>query len=102
MHKRIALIGAVGIFAGLTLLTHINIGVRYYLPAYLFFILLSAAALLDVLLRSPRRYLAMTVAVAAIGWMGLEAWRTYPDYVPYLNQLAFARPHVSPAETSID
>ncbi len=29
----------------------------------------------------------------ALGWMCAEALRAYPDYVPYLNQLASAHPH---------
>jgi hypothetical protein len=26
-------------------------------------------------------------------WMCLEAWRSYPNYMPYMNQLASSRPH---------
>jgi hypothetical protein len=69
----------------------IDIGVRYYLPAYMFLVILSAA-LLDFLWRSRFR-IARGLTIIALVAMGLEAARTYPDYIPYLNQLAFARPH---------
>jgi hypothetical protein len=83
------------LYTGLMLVSPINIGVRYYLPGYIFFVILSAA-LLDFLLQSQAmlgRLIARATAVAALGWMGWEALRAYPHYIPYMNQLAFARPH---------
>ena len=84
------------LYTGLMLISPIDIGIRYYLPGYIFFVILSAA-LLDSLLRyrgaALGRFAAKAAAVAALGWMGLEAIRTYPHYIPYMNQLAFARPH---------
>ena len=83
------------LYTGLLALSPINIGVQYYLPAYLFFIILSAA-LLDRLLvyRGPvvTRCAAIVAAVAALAWMSFEAVRCYPDYIPYMNQLAVAHP----------
>jgi hypothetical protein len=35
----------------------------------------------------------VAVVVLAMSWVGFEAFRAYPNYIPYLNQLAFARPH---------
>ena len=84
------------LYTALLALSPINIGVRYYLPAYIFFIILSAA-LLDSLLRYRgsvvARYMAIAGAIGALCWMGVEAFRTYPHYMPYMNQLAFGRPH---------
>jgi Dolichyl-phosphate-mannose-protein mannosyltransferase len=84
------------LYTALLALSPINIGVRYYLPAYILFLILSAA-LLDSLLRyrGPvlARYGAIGGAIAALCWMGVEALRTYPHYMPYMNQLAFGRPH---------
>lgn len=84
------------LYTALLALSPINIGVRYYLPAYIFFIILSAA-LVDSLLRyrGPvlARYTAIAGAILALCWMGVEALRTYPHYTPYMNQLAFGRPH---------
>jgi hypothetical protein len=49
--------------------------------------------LLDRLLslRYPR-HLAITLVVFAFGWMSVEVLRAYPDYLPYMNQLASAHP----------
>jgi hypothetical protein len=83
------------LYTALLALSPINIGVRYYLPAYLFFIVLSAA-LLDFLSRYRgrviARYAAMVTALGALLWMALEAKRAYPHYIPYMNQLTFGRP----------
>jgi Dolichyl-phosphate-mannose-protein mannosyltransferase len=92
----LVLLGPLALYTALLALSPINIGVRYYLPAYIFFIVLSAA-LLDSLLRNRgpflARYAAIGSAIIALGWMGLETLRTYPHYMPYMNQLAFGRPH---------
>jgi 4-amino-4-deoxy-L-arabinose transferase-like glycosyltransferase len=84
------------LYTALMLISPIDIGVRYYLPAYSFFIILSAG-LLDLLLQ-PRalhfqRYVATTAATVALLWIAFEAGWTYPHYIPYMNQLAFSRPH---------
>jgi hypothetical protein len=80
------------IYAALSMSSHINIGIRHFLPVYpLLFI--AAGALLDRLLslRYPR-HLATAVVVLAFGWMSVEVLRTYPNYLPYMNQLASAHP----------
>lgn len=79
------------LYSGLLMASPIDIGVRYYLPGYILLVILSAA-LLDFLLRHPSR-IARSLAALSVLWMGFEAVRTYPHYLPYLNQLAFARPH---------
>jgi hypothetical protein len=81
-------------FTGLLMLSTINIGVRYYLPAYPFFFILAGAALDDLLRRRVRgRALAAALAAAAFCWVVLEAARAYPDHMSYMNQLAIERPH---------
>ncbi|MFL6589240.1 MAG: ArnT family glycosyltransferase [Chthoniobacterales bacterium] len=84
------------VYTGLLMKSPINIGVRYYLPGYMFLVIL-AGCLLDFLLQtatsgSRRRYCLVAVALT-MSWISLEAIRAYPNYVPYLNQLAFAHPH---------
>jgi hypothetical protein len=83
-------------FTGLLTLSTINIGVRYYLPAYPFF-LIAAGVMLDDLLRralSPRaKRLALAAVVAAFCWTALEAARAFPDHMSYMNQLASRAPH---------
>jgi hypothetical protein len=50
--------------------------------------------LLDNLLglRNARR-LALVMVVVSFAWMSADAFRAYPDYIPYMNQLASAHPH---------
>ena len=83
------------LFTLLLMFSTINIGVRYYIPAYPFFFIL-AGAMLDRLLRSRdarRRALAAVLAVASFGWLAWEAARAYPDHMTYMNQLASGAPH---------
>jgi hypothetical protein len=83
------------IYTVFVMLSPINIGVRYYLPAYPYLFILGGA-LLDRLL-SKRAGAAAPIgfvaAVVLVGWMGIEALRTYPNYMSYMNQLAWQRPH---------
>ncbi|MET0623489.1 MAG: glycosyltransferase family 39 protein, partial [Pyrinomonadaceae bacterium] len=81
------------LFTCLLMLSTINIGVRYYLPAYPFFFILAGAALDDLLGRARRRALAAALAAAALCWTAFEAARAYPDHMSYVNQLAYAEPH---------
>lgn len=78
------------------MLSPIDIGVRYYLPAYAF-LFISSGALLDNLLRkklSRQRHLVLASSVLLmLVWMGGEVIRAFPNYMPYMNELASARPH---------
>jgi 4-amino-4-deoxy-L-arabinose transferase-like glycosyltransferase len=90
----LVLLVAPALFTLLLMFSTINIGVRYYLPAYPFFLIL-AGAMLDDLLRvgdARRRTLAAALVVVSFGWVGLEAARAYPDHMTYMNQLAHAQP----------
>lgn len=84
------------LYTALMLNSPINIGVRYYLPGYTFLAILSAA-LLDFLLRNRPsnigRLLGRAAAIVALSWICFETARTYPNYLPYMNQLASPRPH---------
>jgi hypothetical protein len=81
-------------FTGLLMLSTINIGVRYYLPAYPFFFIASGAFLDDLLRRNRQRLLAVSALVALMFcWVAFEAARAYPDQMTYMNQLASSAPH---------
>jgi 4-amino-4-deoxy-L-arabinose transferase-like glycosyltransferase len=80
------------LYVGLAMKGHINIGVRHLLPAYPFLFILGGAVL-DRLLRATRFVLLARAAVAVtLLWAGLEAVRAYPDYMTYMNQLAWREP----------
>lgn len=81
------------IYTGFVLFSHIDIGVRYYLPAYSFLFILSGA-MLDALLKSQRiRKAGLVIAMALIAWIGVEAIRAHPNQMSYMNQLAGRAPH---------
>ncbi len=81
------------LYTTFVLFSRIDIGVRYYLPAFPFLFILGGA-LLDRLLNSRwARRASMLVAIALLCWMGVEAARAYPNHMSYMNQLASAHPH---------
>ena len=50
--------------------------------------------MLDRLLRARRMGIAArATVVVALTWMSVETVRAYSTYIPYMNQLASARPH---------
>ncbi|MGH9955643.1 MAG: ArnT family glycosyltransferase, partial [Pyrinomonadaceae bacterium] len=82
------------VYTVFVMLSPINIGIRYYLPAYSFLFILSGAMLADLLsVTRGKRWKGLAVIVAVLGWAGYEAIRAYPNQMSYMNQLASARPH---------
>ena len=75
------------------LFSRIDIGVRYYLPAYPFLFILGGALLSSWLKSRKRRRVTAIAAIILISWMGIEAVRAFPDHISYLNQLAAGKPH---------
>jgi hypothetical protein len=81
----------IAIYLAISLTSHINIGIRHFLPVYPF-LFIAGGALLAGLLRA-RKQIGVAVLVVLFGWMSFEAVRTFPDYIPYMNQLASGHPH---------
>lgn len=79
------------VYTGFVLMSRINIGVRYYLPAYTLLFILGGA-LLARLLEGRRLSAGFLVAALLLGWTGVEAVRAYPDQMSYMNQLASRAP----------
>jgi hypothetical protein len=71
--------------------SRINIGVRHLLPVFPF-LFIAGGALLERGLSSGRRRRVLAAA-ALLCWVVFEAARAYPHYIPYMNQLAWRRPH---------
>ena len=85
------------VYAGFVLLSRIDIGVRYLLPAYTFLCMLGGALLVSMW-RSRRqiwktRRAGAVAAALLVGWMCVEAVRAFPDHMTYMNQLASRAPH---------
>lgn len=86
------LLGPFALYTTFVMFSKIDIGVRYYLPAFPFLFILGGA-LLDRLLKSrSSRRLVIVVAVATLCWIAFEAVRAYPNHMSYMNQLTSARP----------
>jgi hypothetical protein len=85
------LVVPVCIYLAISLTSHINIGIRHFLPVYPF-LFIAGGALLAQLLQA-RRTAGIAILLVMFGWMGFEAMRTFPNYTPYMNQLASSHPH---------
>lgn len=81
------------VYTTFVLESRIDIGVRYYLPAYSFLFILGGALLARAMSSKNLRRASMFVAIAVMAWIGIEAVRAYPNHISYLNQIASARPH---------
>ena len=81
------------IYAAMSMASNINIGIRHFLPAYPY-LFIAAGVLLDRFLRVKyAHHLMVAIIVLLFGWMSVEMLRAYPDYIPYMNQLASGHPH---------
>jgi hypothetical protein len=81
------------VYTAYVLGSRIDIGVRYYLPAYPFLFILSGAFLARAFGSLKLRRAGMFAVIALLAWIGFEAVRAYPNHISYMNQLAAARPH---------
>lgn len=73
--------------------SRIDIGVRYYLPAYPFLFILGGALLARAHSSPKLRRASMFAAILVMAWIGVEAVRAFPNHISYMNQIASARPH---------
>lgn len=88
----LALLIPFAIYLALSMKSNINIGIRHLLPAFPFLFMLGGALLNQWLCRAHGRMLRLGLVVLTLGWSGFEAARAYPDYLPYMNQLAARHP----------
>ena len=75
------------IYLGISVSGSINIGIRHFLPAFPFLFILGGMFLTEVI-KSRQRTLGIALTVGLIGLMCVEAVRVFPNYTPYMNQLA--------------
>jgi Dolichyl-phosphate-mannose-protein mannosyltransferase len=86
------ILAPLGIYLAISLTSHINIGIRHLLPVYPF-LFIASGALLARLFRAGRgRRAVVLFMVLTFGWMVFEVGRSFPDYIPYTNQLAGGQP----------
>ena len=82
-----------GVYTVFLFFSGINIGVRYYLPAYPFLFLVSGALLLHLTNMVRLRRVGSAIVGLSLGWCVLIAGGAWPDYIPYMNELASRGPH---------
>ena len=87
------MVGPFVLYTLFVLLSHIDIGVRYYLPAYSFLFILGGALLATLLKSRSVARVGMIAAIALMCWIGIEAVRAFPNHMSYMNQLASRHPH---------
>ncbi len=91
--KHLWLFGPFLIYTVFVLFSRIDIGVRYYLPAYSFLFILGGALLAALLKSRKAKRIGALAGIILIGWIGVEAVRAFPNHMSYLNQLAVSKPH---------
>jgi hypothetical protein len=87
------LLGPFLIYTVFVLFSRIDIGVRYYLPAYSFLFILGGALLASLLRSRNAARIGTLAAIILIGWIGVEAIRAFPNHMSYMNELAAGKPH---------
>ncbi|HEX7956302.1 MAG TPA: glycosyltransferase family 39 protein [Pyrinomonadaceae bacterium] len=81
------------VYAAASMAGALNLGVRYFLPAYMFLFVLCGALLERLWEVGGRRRAGALLAAALLAWVCVEAARAYPDHMAYMNQLASRAPH---------
>ncbi|HEY0004141.1 MAG TPA: glycosyltransferase family 39 protein [Pyrinomonadaceae bacterium] len=86
-------LSAIAIYTAFSMTSRINIGVRHFLPVFPFLMVLCGAMLDQLLQITRRRMMTATIVALLCGWMVFEAARAFPDYMSYMNQVAWRHPH---------
>jgi hypothetical protein len=81
------------IYTVFVLFSRIDIGVRYYLPAYSFLFILGGALMTSILKSKKFGRAGVIIAFLLIAGVGIEAVRAFPNHMSYMNQLAIGKPH---------
>ena len=90
--KFLILLAPLAIYAISAMLAGINIGIRHFLPVFPFLFILGGAFLERLLSAQRARALAFALVIIIMAGCVIEAVRAYPNYIPYLNQIASGRP----------
>ncbi|HEY6190432.1 MAG TPA: phospholipid carrier-dependent glycosyltransferase [Pyrinomonadaceae bacterium] len=94
-HERLFLVLIIPlvVYTAFVMMSNINIGVRYFLPAYPFLFILGGAFLDRLPALNHGRGAGLLLGLLLLCSVGVEAIRAYPNYMTYMNQLASPRPH---------
>jgi len=81
------------IYTVFVLFSGIDIGVRYYLPAYSFLFILGGTFIVNLIRCRKLARLGLFAVLILIAWICVEAVRAFPNHMVYMNQLAVGKPH---------
>jgi 4-amino-4-deoxy-L-arabinose transferase-like glycosyltransferase len=91
---------AAGAILGMSMTTHVDIGIRYILPIY---VPLSFAAAVPVMaLIRDRHKLARGTAIVLLSWHVGASFVAHPDYLAYFNELALPDPSRYLVDSNLD
>lgn len=91
---------AAGAILGFSMTTHVNIGIRYILPIYVF--LSIAAAIGALALIRHRQKIVRGVAMVLVSWHLIASIVAHPDYLAYFNGLAGRDPSRYLVDSNLD
>ena len=85
---------------GLSMTTHVNIGIRYILPIYVPLSLAAAIAAVAMLRKAVPRL--RNIAIALLAWHLLASFLAHPDYLAYFNEAAVRDPSYYLIDSNLD
>jgi 4-amino-4-deoxy-L-arabinose transferase-like glycosyltransferase len=85
---------------GLSMTTHVDIGVRYILPIYVPLSLAMAVAFMALI--RHRHKLARGAAIVLLAWHLIASFLAHPDYLAYFNEMAQPDPSRYLVDSNLD
>jgi hypothetical protein len=94
------IMAAAGAILGLSMTTHVDIGVRYILPIYVPLSIAIGIALVTAI-RNRRRFVRIA-AIALVSWHVVASLVAHPDYLAYFNEAARPDPSWYLVDSNLD
>ncbi|MDP9191684.1 MAG: glycosyltransferase family 39 protein [Acidobacteriota bacterium] len=85
---------------GLSMTTHVDIGIRYILPIYVPLSLAAAVVVMEMI--RHRHKLARGIAIVLLSWHLIASFVADPDYLAYFNELALPDPSRYLVDSNLD
>lgn len=91
---------AAGAILGSSMMTHVDIGIRYILPIYVPLSLAAAVAVMAMI--RHRHKLLRSTAIVLLSWHLAASLVSHPDYLAYFNELALPDPSRYLVDSNLD
>jgi hypothetical protein len=93
-------VAAAAAILGLSMTTHVDIGIRYILPIYVPLSLAAAVGVMALLRR--RHHFVRRAAIALLAWHLIASAVAHPDYLAYFNEAAVRDPSWYLVDSNLD